>query len=47
MTDERKVGGVRMDSSHLVPEAGQGRGRSGWQDLGRLQLLQVWWKRKQ
>lgn len=45
---KRRAGAVRMDPSHLVPEAGQGRGRPGWQDLGRLQLqvLQGWWKRR-
>jgi len=46
-TKSREVG-MRMDPSHLVPEAGQGRGRPGWQDLGRLQLqmLQGLWKRR-
>lgn len=46
--NERRVGGVGIDPSHLVPGAGQGRGMPGWQDLGRLQLqlLQGWWKRR-
>lgn len=46
--NERRVGGVGMNPSHLVPEAGQGRGTPGWQDWERhqLQLLQGWWKRR-
>lgn len=41
-------GGGGMDPSHLVPEAGQGRGTPGRQDLWRLQLqlLQGWRKRR-
>lgn len=42
-------GGQGMDPSHLVPEAGQGRGTPGRQDLWRLQpqLLRGWrWRRQ-
>lgn len=47
--NETREAGVGMDPSHLVPEAGQGRGTPGWQDLGRLQLqlLQGWRRRKE
>lgn len=41
-------GGDWMDPSHLVPEAGQGRGTPGRQDLWRLQLqlLRRWRRRR-
>lgn len=48
---EWKGAGVRMDPSHLVPEAEQGRGKPDWQDSGRRPLqvpLERWrWKRKE
>lgn len=36
--NERRVGASGMKPSHLVPEAGQGRGTPGRQDFGRRQL---------
>lgn len=49
--NDRRVGALGMNPSHLVPEAGQGRGTPGRQDFGRRQLLllQGGWrgKRKQ